>query len=205
MTEEPTAGTPAPAPRVHEHEPPQPPLMPRWIPILIGSVLVLMALLAVLTGLRFRDTSLVGMVKPRKPSRPFTTAAPPGEPEAGASLMFPGESGDNAPVAHEPSTSPSHAVVTGGKGGVVATVRLSARRGMTTQVVPGDALVYVNDVAIGQADQFNSENEIYDFPAAGSYTVRIVAPGYKERTFIITAADEAKAEIAAIDLKLDKQ
>jgi len=197
MTEQP--------PRVHEpHEPPQPPLMPRWIPILIGIVLVAMAALAVVTGLRFRDTSLVGMVKPRKPSR-ITTAAPPGEPEAGASLMFPGESGDNAPVAHEPASGPSHAVVSGGKGGVNSTVRLWARRGMMTHVVPGDALVYVNDVAIGQADQFNSENEIYDFPAAGSYTVRIVAPGYKERQFLITAEDDAKAEIAAIDVKLDKQ
>jgi len=197
MTEQP--------PRVHEpHEPPQPPLMPRWIPILIGIVLVAMAALAVVTGLRFRDTSLVGMVKPRKPSR-ITTAAPPGEPEAGASLMFPGESGDNAPVAHEPASGPSHAVVSGGKGGVNSTVRLWARRGMMTHVVPGDALVYVNDVAIGQADQFNSENEIYDFPAAGSYTVRIVAPGYKERQFLITAEDDAKAEIAAIDVKLGKQ
>jgi len=198
MTEQP--------PRVHEpHEPPQPPLMPRWIPILIGIVLVAMAALAVVTGLRFRDTSLVGMVKPRKPSRMITTAAPPGEPEAGASLMFPGESGDNAPVAHEPATGPSHAVVSGGKGGVSSTVRLWARRGMTTHVVPGDALVYVNDVAIGQADQFNSENEIYDFPAAGSYTVRIVAQGYRERAYVVTASDEAKAEIAAIDVKLDKQ
>lgn len=198
MTEQPT-------PRVHEHEPPQPPLMPRWIPVLIGIVLVAMAVLAVITGLRFRDTSLVGMVKPRRQVGPATSAAPPGEPEAGASLMFPGESGDNAPIAHSPSNSPSHAVVTGGKGGVTATVRLAARRGMTTHVVPGDALVYVNDVAIGQADQFNSENEIYDFPAAGSYTVRIVAQGYKERTFIITASDDAKAEIAAIDAKLEKQ
>lgn len=196
--------TEQPAP-VHEHEPPQPPLMPRWIPILIGAVLVVMAALAVITGLRFRDTSLVGMVKPRKPARPFTTAAPPGEPEAGASLMFPGESGDNAPVAHQPVNGPSHAVVTGGKTGVNATVRLWARRGMTTHVVPGDALVYVNDVAIGQADQFNTENEVYDFPAEGSFTVHIVAPGYKDRTFVVTAAADAKAEIAVIDVKLDKQ
>ena len=202
-----TEQTPAPSEPQHEvHEPPAPPLMPRWIPVLIGSVLVVMAALAVITGIRFRDTSLVGMVKPRKPSRPFTSPAPPGEPEAGASLMFPGESGDNAPVAHEPVSGPSHAVVTGGgKSGLSATVRMWARRGMTTHVVPGDALVYVNDVAIGQADQFNSDDEIYDFPAEGSYTVRLVAPGYKERQFVVTASDDAKAEIAAIDVKLDKQ
>ena len=195
-----------PPPRVHEpHEPPAPPLMPRWVPVLIGAVLVVMAALAVITGLRFRETSLVGMVKPRKPPRTITNVAPPGEPEAGASLMFPGESGDNAPVAHEPVQSPSHAVVNGGKNGISSTVRMWARRGMTTHVVPGDTLVYVNEVAIGQADQFNSENEVYDFPAAGSYTVRLVAPGYKEREYVITASDDAKDEIAAIDVKLEKQ
>jgi hypothetical protein len=189
----------------HEpHEPPHPPLMPQWVPMLIGAVLVVMAALAVFTGIRFRDPSLVGMVKPRRPSRPLTSIAPPGEPEAGASLMFPGESGDNAPVARAPNGSSSRAIVTGGRSGVAAAVRLRARRGMMTHVVPGDALVYVNDVAVGQADQFNTENEIYDFPAAGSYTVRLVAPGYKERQFVITAANDAKQEIANIDIKLDK-
>src|SRR3954453_21594045 len=105
------------------------------------------------------------MVRPRKPARQ-TAAAPPGEPEAGASLMFPGESGDNAPVAHDPVSGPSHAVVSGGRTGVVSTIRMWARRGMITAVVPGDALVYVNEIAIGQADQFNTEDEIYDFPTA---------------------------------------
>lgn len=200
------AGTPAPPPRTHEpHEPPQPPLMPRWIPVLIGGVLVGMAALAIVTGVRFRDTSLVEMVKPRKPSRPFTNVAPPGEPEAGASLMFPGEAGDNAPVAHSPASGSSRAIVSGGKAGVATTVRMWARRGMITAVVPGDALVYVNDVAVGQADQFNTEDEVYDFPAPGSYIVRLVAPGYKERQFVITAADDAKQELAVINLKLDKE
>ncbi|HEX9607314.1 MAG TPA: PEGA domain-containing protein [Gemmatimonadaceae bacterium] len=205
MTEQPPVVPPAP-PRTHEpHEPPEPALMPRWVPVLIGVVLVFMALLAVFTGSRFRETSLVGMVKPHKPSRPLTSAAPPGEPEAGASLMFPGESGDNAPVAHPPVAGASRAVVTGGKNGIAASVRLSARRGMMTHVVPGDALVYVNDVAVGQADQFNTENEIYDFPAPGSYTVRLVAPGYRDRQFVITVAEDAKPEIAKLDVKLEKQ
>ena len=206
MTEQTPRLPPAPPPRAHEpHQPPEPPLMPRWVPVLIGSVLVLMAALAVVTGIRFHDASLVGMVKPRKPSRPFTSVAPPGEPEAGASLMFPGDSGDNAPVAHAPVAGTSSAVVSGGRSGIGSSVRMWARRGMMTHVAPGDALVYVNDVAIGQADQFNTENEIYDFPAPGSYTVRLVAPGYKERQFVVTAADDAKQEIATIDVKLDKQ
>ena len=82
---------------------------------------------------------------------------------------------------------------------------MTARRGMMTHVVPGDALVYVNEVAVGQADQFNTENEIYDFPAAGSYTVRIVAPGYRERQFVITVAEDSKQEIARLDVKLEKE
>ena len=204
MTDQPPVVPPAPS-RAHEpHEPPQPAMIPRWVPVLIGAVLVVMALLAVFTGSRFRDTSLVGMVKPRKLSRP-ASAAPPGEPEAGASLMFPGESGDNAPVAHSPVTGSSRATVTGGKNGIASSIRMSARRGMMTHVVPGDALVYVNDVAVGQADQFDTENEIYDFPAAGSYTVRLVAPGYRDRQFVITVAEDAKGEIARLDVKLEKE
>jgi hypothetical protein len=179
--------------------------MPRWIPVLIAALLVVMALLAVFTGSRFRETSLVGMVKPRKPSRPLTSAAPPGEPEAGASLMFPGESGDNAPVAHPPVSGSSRAIVMGGKNGVASSIRMRVRRGMMTHVVPGDALVYVNDVPVGQANQFNTENEIYDFPAPGSYIVRIVAPGYRDRQFVITVAEDAKPEIATLDVNLEKE
>jgi hypothetical protein len=66
-------------------------------------------------------------------------------------------------------------------------------------------VVYVNDVAIGQAAQFDSEDEEYDFAAPGSYTVRLIAPGYKERDFIITASDNAKDEVARIEVKLEKQ
>ncbi|MGZ7032093.1 MAG: PEGA domain-containing protein [Thermoanaerobaculia bacterium] len=205
MTDQPPVVPPA-QPRVHEpHEPPQPALIPRWIPVLIAAILVAMGLLAVFTGSRFHDSSLVGIVKPRKPSRPATSNAPPGEPEAGASLLFPGESGDNAPVAHPPVAGAAHAIVSGGRNGVAATIRMTARRGMMTHVVPGDALIYVNDVAVGQADQFNTDNEIYDFPAAGSYTVRIVAPGYRDRQFVITVAEDASPEIATLDVKLEKQ
>ena len=73
---------------------------------------------------------------------------------------------------------------------------------MMTNVTPDDAMIYVNDLAIGEAKQFNTADEVYDFPAPGSYTVRIVAPGYKERVFVVTAADNATDEIARIDVKL---
>ncbi len=180
--------------------------LPRWVPILIGAILIVMAALAVFTGLRYRNnTTLVSIVHPRHKVQEPATPAPPGEPEAGASLIFPGASGDNAPTAHPPVSGQSRAVITGSGEAFNASVRIWARRGMQLSVGPDDAIVYVNDVAIGQARQFNSLDEIYDFPAAGSYTVKLTAPGYKDRSYVVTASDSAKAEIAHIEAKLDRQ
>ena len=87
---------------------------------------------------------------------------------------------------------------------VTALCRIWARRGMMTNVVPDDAMVSVNDLVIGQAKQFDKPDEIYDFPAPGSYTIHISAPGYKDQQFIVTVADDAKQEIAKLDVKLAK-
>ncbi len=186
------------------HEVPEPALFPKWVPLLIGLVLVALGALAVFTGLRYRTSALVNMVRPRSqravPQHP--TASPPGEAEAGASLM----SSDSTPVANEPVGGKARAVITGGgTEGVASTVRIWARRGMTLTVVPADAVVYVNDVAIGEAKQFDGPDEIYDFAQPGSYTVRLVAPGYKEAQYIVTAADDAKAEVARIEKRMEKQ
>src|SRR6476469_51950 len=158
--------------------------MPRWVPIAIGVVLVTLAALAVVTGLRYRDQTLVRIVQARQRPVRATAPAPPGEPEPGASLMFPGDAA-NVPAAREPGGRSAHAVT-----------ELSARRGMRTNVTPADAVVYVNDLAIGQANQFDSQDEEYDFAAPGSYTVRLVAPGYKERQFVVTADENASEEVA---------
>jgi hypothetical protein len=185
------------------HEVPEPALFPKWVPLLIGLVLVALAGLAVFTGLRYRTTTLVNLVRPR-PQRavPRPAPAPPGESEAGASLM----SGDNAPVANAPVNGNARAVITGGgTEGVASTVRIWARRGMTISAVPADAVVYVNDVAIGEAKQFNGPDEVYDFAQPGSYTIRLVAPGYKDAQYIVTAAADAKSEVARIEAKMEKQ
>ncbi len=79
-----------------------------------------------------------------------------------------------------------------------------ARRGMITTVVPDDALIYVNNLAVGQARQFATMDEVYDFPNPGSYTIRVVEQGYKERQFVVTVAENARQEIARIDVKLEK-
>jgi hypothetical protein len=192
-------------------EAPQPPdetpLMPKWVPAVIGVVLVALAALAVYTGLRYREPTLAnGVVKSRRPARPMTGGAgPPGEPEPGSSLVFPGGGADNTPAAREAVTGHARAEITGTGHGVTSTMRIWARRGMMTNVVPDEAMVSVNDLVIGQAKQFNEPDEIYDFPAPGSYTIHISAPGYKDQQFIVTVAEDAKQEIAKLDVKLAKQ
>ena len=162
--------------------------MPGWVPTMIGIVLVLMAALAVWTGLRYRNPTLAGsIIHPRHTPRAITGNGPGGEPEPGASLVFP----ENSPTA-------GVATVTGS--GV-----MSARRALVTNVLPDDAMVYVNGVLIGQAKQFNAAHEGYDFPAVGSYTIKLTAPGYKDAQYVVNASDEAQQEIARIDVKLQRQ
>ncbi len=161
--------------------------MPPWVPTMIGLVLVAMAVLAVWTGLRYRNPALAGnIIKTRRPPANLASG-PPGEPEPGSSLIFP----DHAPTGTE-QASPN-------------ALHMTARRGMLTSVVPDDAMVYVNGLAIGEAHQFGTIDEVYDFPAAGNYTVSIIAPGYREQQYVITADDSAAQEIARIDVKLARQ
>ena len=200
-----------------EPVPPQPPkidddlpeqqAIPRWVPVVIGLVLVVMALLAIYTGLKYRGNTLTS---PARQAKKAPIAAPgsgsPGEPQPGASLMFPGgERGENVPAAREPVTGNARAVVTGSPAGVEGVVRMWARRGMQLEINPEDALISVNNLPLGQASQFDSEDEIYDFAAAGSYTVRVSAPGYTDRTFIVTASEDAKDDVARIKAKLVKR
>lgn len=179
----------------------QPAILPRWVPILIALILVVLAALAVYTGLRYRNDTIVRIVKPRRVPQ-STMQAPPGEPEPGASLVFPGESGDNTPVAHPAVSGNARAVITGSGSAIRSTLRIWARRGMTLNIQPPDAVVYVNDVPVGQASQFSTE--AYEFAQPGSYTVKLVAPGYLDRSVIVTADERATAEVARIEGKLQK-
>ena len=97
----------------------------------------------------------------------------------------------------------ARAEISGGREGVSGALRLTARRGVTVNVVPDDAMVYVNDTPIGEAKQLATSP--YEFPQAGSYTIRITANGYKDRTFVVTASDAAPQELAAISVKLEHQ
>lgn len=182
---------PSPPPAESDIEPSPDPL-PRWVPIAIGAILVTMATLAVITGLRYRDQTLVQMVRRRPVERRATAPAPPGEPEAGASLVFPGD-GANVPVPAEDESQ------------VGAVVRMSARRGMQITATPADAVVYVNGIAIGQASHFDTEDETYDFAEPGSYTVKLVAPGHKDRQYVVIVSDDARMPIARIETRLEKE
>jgi hypothetical protein len=173
-------------------------VMPRWVPILIGLVLVLIAAFAVYTGMRYRANTLTSIIRnddvtPAQGMSP----GPPGEQEAGGSLMS-----GKTPDANAAVTGSSRAVVTGGPQGVAVSVRMWARRGMIFDVTPKDAAVYVNDEAIGQANQFDSDEEVYDFAQPGSYNVRIVVPGRAERHYVVTAAADAPNEVATIKADL---
>ncbi|MGZ8868113.1 MAG: hypothetical protein ACXW2P_07190 [Thermoanaerobaculia bacterium] len=183
--------TPPPRPENHGDLTPTPDLMPRWVPIAIGVILVSLATLAVITGLRYRDNTLVNIVKPRRTvARP--TAPAPGEPEPGGSFVLSGGESSNVPTAN-PSVDDA------------STPEIAARRGMKINATPKDAVVYVNEVPVGLVTQFDSDDEIYDFAQQGSYTVKLVAPGYKEREFIVTSREDAPTDVAEIQATLVKQ
>jgi hypothetical protein len=195
--------SPEEGPPHQPHDVPGPGLMPAWVPAAIGLVLVALAGLAVYTGIHRSSDVITRIVRPRKQTRPMATA-PPGEPGPGASLVYPGDATENVPAANAPVTGKARAEIVGGKNGITSTVRFWARRGMMVNVTPDDAMVYVNELAIGEARQLNTADEVYDFPAPGSYNVRISAAGYRDRTFVVTADESAKEELARINVKLEK-
>ena len=207
MTEQPPPEVTPPPERPNRHQPiPEPDVMPKWVPVLIGVVLVTLAALAVMTGLRYRDNTLVRMVRGNRPARPPVNApAPPGEPEPGASLVYSGSAGDQVPGANTPPPGNARAEIAGGAGGVEAIMRTRTRRGMVVKAEPPDAMIFVNDMPIGQASQFDSDDEVYEFAQPGSYTVRIIAPGHRDKVFLVTAAEDAATDVAHLQAKLEKQ
>ena len=181
---------------------PPPAAFPRWVPVLIGVVLVAIAALAVYTGLRYRNAgTMTEHVGANESARTRQTTAPGGEPGAGASLVLP----ENTPAANAPVTGDARAVITGGgAGGVQSAIRIWARRGMVLNVLPDDAVVYVNETPIGAVRQFNSMDEAYEFAEPGSYNVRLSAPDHRDRSYVVTVAENAPNDVARISVKLEK-
>ncbi len=175
--------------------------MPRWIGLLIGVVLVSLAALAAYTGLRYRSPAAERSVVSRQSGGGAFQGGAPGAPQAGGARV--GEAGENIPDAQPADQGRQPRVeITGGPDGVASTVRYTASRGAAFVVEPSDASIYVNDEQIGLANQFSGPDEVYEFPAPGKYTVRIVAPGHREETVILTAAPSSSTEIARITRKM---
>lgn len=184
-----------------EDEPPVAP-MPKFIPVLLGLVLVVLAALAVYTGVRRRAPLLEPSLRATRSGVPQDGGAP-GEPQPGASRILHGESGENVPQAQpmlEPD--PSRVAISGGPGGIENVVRLRARRGMQTLIEPGAAVVYVNGNAIGEAQQFSRTEDTYEFAEEGAYTIRISAPGYHDVVYEVTADQDAADELAILRGKM---
>lgn len=195
-----------------QHRRADPPIvsLPRWVPVGLVLVLLGMALLAVYTGLNFRNVSLSRgprrvVPNPNPPPSRVAESGVPGEPQPGASRVVHGEHGEAIPQpdAFDPDLSPSAIRSEGGK--VIPVIRLDARRGLLLRVTPDDALVYVNGQPIGAAKQFSSSDQIYEFADQGRFSVRLVAPGYHEVEYEISANQEAGDEVAVINTKLRKQ
>ncbi len=193
------ANTPAPpAPEgasAHQDPPVEKELqLPGWIPPAIGVVLVLLGAMAVYTGFRPRTKAADRMILTEPSVTRLTSTedsgGAPGAPEPGASRVFPGEAGELVP---EPGPMPA---------GTIAPI--SVRRGVIFDVEPKDAMVYVNDARIGPASQFAAKTEVYEFAQSGAFRIRLVAPGYRDAEFNVTAEHDGQYEVATLKAALQK-
>lgn len=180
--------------------------LPRWVPLTIGIVLVSIALLAVYTGLTYRSQGL-GRTLRRLPmvNRIQDRGGAPGEPEPGASRIIHGEAGDTIPLPHSEPPFETRVAISGGKDGVVPSIRLSARRGIIVKVDPSDAVVYVNDKPMGTAAQFSTPDQAFEFAEEGVFTIRLVAPGFREYEYVVTTDPHAETEVAVLEVKLARR
>ncbi|HEY0788286.1 MAG TPA: PEGA domain-containing protein [Thermoanaerobaculia bacterium] len=180
--------------------------MPAWVPVLIGAVLLIIAGLAVYTGMRYRGGPLGRAVDRATTSIMRSEGGAPGEPQPGASRVLHGGGGDYVPKPRPASADEDNAsevVIRGGPEGVIPSIRLTAQRAMHIHVDPSSAVVYVNDQPVGVAEQFTGP-DLYEFPEEGEYVVRLVADGYEEIEYTVLVQQDAKTEIADIQATLKK-
>jgi hypothetical protein len=180
--------------------------MPAWVPVLIGTVLVAIAALAVYTGIRYRGGPIGRAFDRATSSIMRSDGGPPGEPQPGASRILHGGAGDSVPRARpatEDDGNESSVIIRGGPEGVIPSIRLTAQRAMHIHVDPASAVIYVNDHPVGLAEQFTGP-DLYEFPEEGDYTVRVVAEGYEEIEYTVQVRQDAKTEIADIQATLKK-
>lgn len=164
--------------------------LPSWIPILLGVVLVTMAAFAVYTGMTHRGKPLARAVR-----HPVSTA------RRVVANVLPGDTDDPAPNPATSVTTSKMAIAGDGKSISSATI-LRAGRGMMIKAEPNTASVFVNERLIGTAAQFSRLDSIYEFPAEGSFSVRLMADGFEDAVYLVTVEPEADQEIAEIEVRL---
>jgi len=173
-----------------EDEPAEPVVeLPAWIPILLGVVLVTMAAFAVYTGMTHRGKPFGALRDPISTARRVVANVLPGDAE------------DPAPHPATPVTTSKMAIAGDGKSITSATM-LRAGRGMMIKAEPNTAAVFVNDRPIGTAAQFSRLDSVYEFPAEGNFTVRLMADGFEDAVYLVTVEPEADQEIAEIEVRL---
>jgi len=81
-----------------------------------------------------------------------------------------------------------------------------ARKGAEFHVRPDSAMVTINGVTIGTADDWDgfAGGRQYPFGAPGSYYVELTAPGYKTAWVKIIVKNDARADFARVRTKLEK-
>jgi len=201
------AGVAEPASPVEE----QPIVLPVWVAPAIGLALVAIAGMAAWTGFRQRTSTDVKYVLtgPQltgpKTSMPDDSGGAPGDPGPGASRLVQSETGGEVPRAEPiPEGELPRATIEGNAGGVVPTSSLEVRRGIAFDCDRPDAMVYVNDLPIGEAGQFAAKDQPYEFSQEGSFSVRVVAKDGTETRFTVVASAGAETDVKVIAVRLAK-
>jgi len=195
---------PEPSPAFEE----KPLELPGWVAPALALALVAIAAMAVWTGFRPRsrtETKLV-FTEPavvQSTTMPEDSGGAPGSPEAGASRVVQGESGGEVPPASPlPEGELPRATIAGNAAGVIPTTSFEVRRGIAFDADRPDAIVYVNDVPIGDAGQFAAKDQPYEFAQEGTFTVRVVAKDGAEARFVVVATASAETSVAMIRVRL---
>lgn len=199
---------PEPPPVAEEDAPLE---LPRWVAPAIGLALVAIAAMAVWTGFRPRTRPEARLVitEPavsRATGLPEDSGGAPGDPGPGASRMVQSETGGAVPQAQPLPAGPAgelpRITIEGNDAGVTPTSSVEVRRGIAFDSDRPDAIVYVNDLAIGDAGQYAAKDQAYEFAQEGTFTVRVVAKDGTEARFVVVSTAAAETDVVMIRVRL---
>ncbi|MBZ5588289.1 MAG: protein kinase [Acidobacteriia bacterium] len=147
----------------------------------------------------------------RRPTAALTPVSSPGGRKARAPAAPPVTEPSQATGAQTPSAVPPQAVaVPAGQGGIAVPSVVAifyCRRGAEFNVTPPQALVTVDETAIGQADNDDHSrgDKKYVFSQPGKHYVKLSAPGFRTTWIAIMVDSKATEEFADVDTRLPQQ